>query len=234
MFKPRHSAGSTSSTSGPVTNRRLTALACLLVLVCAWPCSAGEEGVRRIAALEFPVERRVAFVALQMNRLLREPTEQRGAVWIGADGALVMRIEEPVVEERRLHQDQLSLRRLPRRNVADVDAALAQAKARSMKLDTGRSSHMAVATLADVLRGDVSSLQRRFSIVSIPTDGSHPDDWATELVATDARLSKALGPILLLGRGVHLTALEVGHGRKRWRKMRFLDAAPNMSGASMP
>lgn len=211
-------------------------IAGLPALVCAWHGLAGEEDVRRIAALEFPVERRVAFVALQMNRLLREPAEQRGTVWIGADGALVMRIEEPVVEERRLHQGQLSLRRLPKGSsdmtLSDMNAALARAKRRTMKLDVNRSAHVAVAALADVLQGDVASLRRRFSIVAVPADGKHTDDWAAELVPTDPLLRKTLGRVLLHGRGVQLTALDIGHGRKRWRKIRFLDVGTTTPAAA--
>ena len=234
MFEPPLSAGSTSSTSGLVTRRRLLVFAGLPALVCAWPCLASEDYLRRIAALEFPVERQVSFVALQMNRLLRQPAEQRGVVWIAADGALIMRVEEPVIEERRLHQGELSLRRLPRRNVADVNAALARARRRTMKLDPGRSAHVPIAALADVLRGDVAALRRRFSLVDVSTDGKHADDWVIELVPTDAKLRKALGRVLLRGRGVHLAVLEVGHGRKKWRKMRFQDIAKDAPRALTP
>lgn len=211
----------------------LLALAGLLAQVCAWPCFAGEEGVRRIAELEFPVERRVTFVELQMHRLLREPVEQRGVVWISADGAFVVRIKEPLVEERRLHQGELSLRRLPRGGVSDVDTALTQARRRTVKLDPDRPAHAAVAALADVLRGDMASLRRRFAIASVPSSNEE-DGWVVELVSTDASLRKALGRVLLRGRGVHLTGLEVGHGRKRWRQMRFLDVVPSTSASRTP
>lgn len=235
MFERHRSAGSTSSISGPVTRlAQLLVLAGLLAQIGTRPCVADDGALRRIANLEIPVERRVPFVELRMNRLLREPAEQRGMVWVGADGALVMRIEEPLVEERRLHQGQLSLRRLPPGDVTNVETALAQARLRTMKLDLGRSAHMAVAALADVLRGDVASLERRFSISAVPTSGDKEDDWAIELVPTDAKSRRALGQVLLRGRGTHLAGLEVGHGPKKWRKMRFLPIAPNTSADATP
>ena len=235
MFERRRSAGSTSSTSGPVNRLpQLLVLVGLLAQVDARPCLADDGPLRRIADLATPVERRVPFVELRMNRLLRKPAEQRGTVWVGADGALVMRIEEPFVEERRLHEGQLSLRRLPPGDVTNVETALAQARLRTMKLDLGQSAHAAVAALADVLRGDVASLERRFTMSAAPANGDKEDDWAIELVPTDAKLRRALGHVLLRGRGTHLAGLEVGHGPKKWRKMRFLPIAPNTSADATP
>ena len=205
-----------------------------MALIGAWPNQADQDGQQRIAALEFPVEQRVPFVELQMNRLLREPVEQRGTVWIEANGALVMRIEEPLVEERRLHQGQLSLRRLTRRNMsAGLDAALEQARTRTTKLDVRRSAHLAVAALADVLRGDVESLHQRFDIDTLPASGNDEDDWTVELVPMNAGLRKTLGLVRLHGKGIHLVGFDVEQDRngpngagspsKKWRRVRFLD-----------
>ena len=243
MCAPRLLVGSISSTFGPVRKLGAVPLVASMALTCVWPCKADQESLHRMAALEFPVDSRVPFVELQMNRLLREPAEQRGTVWIEADGALVMRIEEPHVEERRLHQGQLSLRRLARRNMStDLDAALEEAHARTTKLDVRRPAHLAVATLADVLRGDVESLGQRFDIGTVPASGNDEDDWTVELVPMNAGLRKTLGLVRLHGKGIRLVGFDVEQDRndanspsnsspsspsKKWRRVRFLDVAPS-------
>ncbi len=234
MCGPRLSVGSISSTFGPVPRFGVAVIASV-ALIGTWPCKADQEGQHRVAALEFPVAERVQFVELQMNRLLRKPAEQRGTVWIEADGALVMRIEEPLVEERRLHRGQLSLRRLARGNVStDLDAALEEAPPRTTTLDVRRSTHLALAALADLLRGDVESLSERFDIGAVLSGGNDQDDWTIELVPTNARLRRALGRVHLHAKGIHLVGFDVEHNSKKWRRMRFLETASNAAAGDMP
>ena len=225
-----------ASRNGPVAPRlaepiRLgrTVVAAVALWVAA-PVAADDAAWKRLASLEFPRERRVAFVERHLNRLLSAPAEQRGELWLTSDGAAVMRVHTPRPEERRIEGDSLVLRRPQRRRatVDNPDAAIDNGIERRRRLDRDRGAHLMLAMILDVLSGDISELRERFESTLISLDGSTDgSDWQIELVPRDPRFRRELVAVRLRGAGSRLTLLHVSRGGRNWREIRLPLPSPN-------
>lgn len=200
-------------------------VAAAFCLSAAVPTAADEAAWERLADLEFPREERVVFVELHLNRLLQAPAEQRGELWLTSDGAAVMRVHAPRLEERRIEGDRLVLRRPLRRRTAveDRDAALDNGTERRRILDRERGAHLVLAIILDVLSGDVSELRRRFDSKSTSLDDpAEGHAWEVELVPRDPKWRGRLAFVRLGGVGRRLAFLHLRRGARNWREIQLL------------
>lgn len=205
--------------------------ACLFAVTLSLPVlllsAAGEEDLaRRLAEVEFPLRQPVAFVEYQSNRLLREPMEQRGVVWLEDEGTMVMRVHVPRLEERRIEQDQLVIRRPSRPGDMEPDQAIAKARARYRKLDIRRGSHLALWTAVQVLSGNMVAIRAHFAVSSTTEKrGAAPsqDSWSIELTPKDRTTQRELPFMRLYGSDDRLERVYITHGTDRWRDIQFLN-----------
>lgn len=195
----------------------------VLLLACA-SASADDEALRRIEALRFEVDKRVAYVERQSNRLLRRTSEARGWVWLESDGSMVMLALEPRLEERRLTKARLVLRRPePYATPTDPGALIAQTRPRHMVLDPQRVGHAVLIAMADVLSGDAATLAASFRVVSFAQDEAATDDrWEVQLAPSVAPLLGKVTAMHLRGFGNRLAGLRVERGQRRWRSLEFV------------
>lgn len=184
---------------------------------------AADDGFERLADIDFPRNERVAFVEEQKSRLLRNPMELRGEVWLEDDGTMVMRVLEPYVEERRIEAGQLVLLRPPRRSNRSPADAIANAPRRTTPLDPTRGTHLALWAAVKVLSQDDDALRTTFTASWLDRDsGNAPSGWAVELTPRDEAARRQLRSIRLYGRANSLGRIRTEHGANRWRDMRLL------------
>lgn len=214
------------------------AVAAALALSAALPAAADEAAWERLADLAFPREERVAFVERHLNRLLRAPAEQSGELWLTNGGAAVMRVYSPRLEERRIEDDRLVLRRPRRRHAGaeDPDAAIGNGIERRRMLDPERGAHLMLALILDVLSGDISELRQRFDSRFSPLDDSadHRGGWEIELVPRDPAFRRELVAVRLRGDGNRLAFLRMSRGTRNWREIRLLFPSPGREPAERP
>ncbi len=201
-----------------------------------WSATAvsDEAALARLAALEFPRGESIAYIERHSNRLLREPFEQRGWMWIEPDGALVMRVVEPRLEERRLARGELTLRRPSHHEGDDPELAIASSKPRRTRLNPARGAHAELLAISNVLLGQVGALRRRFTVASVAEThaAGSADSWEVTLAPRDARLGRELVSIHLYGSRQRLTALRADRGAKGWQHLQFLSAAADIEASS--
>ena len=135
-----------------------------LLLMCSAACLgeeatlAQDETLALISTLRFPSGVEVGFEQRQLNPLFSRVSTQRGVMLKGE--GLVMRVTEPRVELRKLHEGNVSLTRQVRnRNIPGYRNVT-----RQMQLDPERASHLALLALEAVLDGRLSILQEHFSL----------------------------------------------------------------------
>ena len=228
MFERPLLLGSTSSISGQIrvdkTTRLFAATVTFPVLLLL--ARAEENVLKRLDQITFPQNQPVAFVEQQFNRLLRDPVEQRGVVWLEGDGTMVMRVHAPRLEERRVEQSRLIVRRPSRPNDLEPDRAIAKAKPRYRELDVRRGRHLALWAAVQVLSGNTAAVQVHFA-VSSATDEQHDDApnqnaWALQLIPRDSSVQRELAFMRLYVSDNRLKRVYISHGAKQWRDMRFL------------
>ncbi len=236
MFERRRLRGSISSTSGQT---HVDKPACLFALASTLPvqllsAAAEEDLARRLAAIEFPLNQPVAFVEHQFNRLLREPMEQRGVVWLEGEGTMVMRVHLPRLEERRIEQSQLVIRRPSHPGDMEPDQAIAKARARYRKLDLQRGGHLALWAAVQVLSGNAAAIHAHFAVSSTTADldtTQSQDSWSIQLTPHDRTAQRALPFMRLYGNDDRLERVYIAHGASQWRDIQFLN---DMAEASAP
>lgn len=221
--------GSTSSTSGPPVvssafRHRAAGIAFALTILHA---HGDDDAFQRLAAVDFPRDQRVAFVEQQKVRLLRNPIELRGEVWIEDGSAMVMRVLEPHVEERRIEPGRLVVIRPPFWSTRSPDEAIAKAPRLSTALNPSRGAHLALWAAVQVLSSDGAASQTRFAALrerftAAALEAGGPDaGWAVELLPRDEAAQRQLRSIRLYGRADRLERIRVDHGPDRWRDMRL-------------
>ena len=247
--------GSTSSTSGPLrvssgAFRCLAGLGVALILSTYGTgapsvdhaCGAEAEGAsgatsgmhrnipcgvrQRLAEVEFAHDRPAPFVEESKVRLLRKPTKLHGVVWLERDGALVMRVLEPYVEERRIEGGQLVLIRPSPRHDQNADEAIANGRRLSRPLNPARGADLALWTARQVLSRDADALAARFAASALEpeSDGAKVRDkaWAVELLPRNEAMRRELRAIRLYGESSRLERIHVDHGPNQWRDMRLV------------
>ena len=212
--------------------RALLAVATALLGACA--ALADEAALKQVAALEFPRGERVSYVELQSNRLLRTPQRQHGWMWIEHDGTLVMRVVQPLLEERRMSQGELTLRRPQSGSVhTSPDEAIAKAPLRRTALRPERGAHATLIAIADVLLARADALEQTFAVASARAqDDSGAEGWEVVLTPLDPGLRRELRSIRLYGRGTELTGLRAERGEKTWRHLEM--SPPMVEGEPQP
>ena len=218
--------GSTSSTSGPTRvssafyrwRRRATGVGIAFTSLHAY---GADDAFERLAEIDFPHDQRVAFVERQKHRLVRNPVELRGEVWIERDATMVMRVLEPRLEERRIEAGQLVLIRPSPRADQDPDEAIANAPRRSTSLDPSHGAHLALWAAVQVLAKD-ERLRTRFAASWLDRESDDGNAaWAVELLPHDEAARRQLHSIRLYGQADRLERIRVDHGPNRWRDMRL-------------
>jgi len=151
-----------------------------------------------LAALSFPVDVEVAFTQSQMNPLLRRVNRQQGVMSKTADRGLVMTVNTPRPEERRLHDGFATLTRIKGHDRLSERENVTRRK----KLDPASPADLALLSLHALMYGDIAILQRHFefSAAHIAADG-----WELELVPRADQMQRKLSRLRLAGVGSHLT-----------------------------
>lgn len=208
-------------------NKPACLFAVALTLPVLLPSAAAEEDLaRRLAEIEFPLKQPVAFVEHQFNRLLKEPVAQSGVVWLEGEGTMVMRVHQPRLEERRIEQGQLVVRRPSRPSDMEPDEAIAKAGARYRKLNIRRGGHLALWTAVQVLSGNATTVRAHFAVSSAneernatPSRGS----WSIQLTPRDREVQRELAFMRLYGSDDRLERVYTALGKNRWRDIRFVN-----------
>lgn len=187
---------------------------------------ADEEALRRIGEIEFPANQRIGFTERQFSKLLRDPLVQRGVVWIDMAGHVVMRIQHPRLEERRIENDRLVLRRPARRNHTSEDEAINSARPRYRTLDRSRPMHLALWAAAQVIAGDTGALATHFDLVPGPSVPLGTEavaaEWHVELIPRHGRARKTLPAMRLYGRDNRLEHVRIDRGEGRRYDISFV------------
>ena len=211
-----------------------------LAALVASTAHADEAAVRQLAALDFPMEARVAFTERRTSRLLRRPLVSQGVAWIEADGGVVMRVHTPRLEERRIEGDRLVLRRPRQRrpdnadrmsveadrvsveadrvasveadSAASVDEVLSKATPRSRTMDLAKPMQLGLWAAARVLLGETDAVLARFAVTGGPS-GTPGGAWRIELTPRDDRLRELLQSIHLSGRANRVERVAMGRGK---------------------
>ena len=153
-----------------------------------------------LAELEFPQNTRVAFKEARKTRLQRVEKIQYGHLLLAVDGALVMQIDSPRSELRKIQGSTLSLTR------GD--------KVRSTTLNPQRGAHQLLLAVVQVLRGETSNLKKSFQLIKSPPEGSEKTakDWVRLLKPKNPTLQKQMTALILRGNGQQLLSLRAERG----------------------
>ncbi|MGI9326424.1 MAG: LolA-related protein [Pseudomonadales bacterium] len=173
-----------------------------------------------LRGLQFPVEQPVAFSEQQFNPMLKKPIVSRGQVWLEADGTMVMQLQSPTVEQRRLLGDRLSLIRAAG---TDQNGRPDAGIERHLKLNPKRSTHVVLLAANAVLSGEHGWLQQQFALsLNKPEPTANATQaWELLLVPIDAELRHQLSWIQLMGNASELRSLRADRGRKGWQQLEF-------------
>lgn len=159
-----------------------------------------------LSELEFPPNTPTAFSEARKTRLQLRAKTQSGELWLADDNVLVMSIETPRPELRKISANQLSIER--------------GGKVRSLKLDPARAAHQLPLIIVDVLSGDTTRLRDSFRVSPSPAPTPTPtpkvaltepvtptSSWSWRLVPIDKTLEKQLTALTLSGKGNRLLTL---------------------------
>ena len=197
---------------------------------------ADEEALRRIGEIRFAVDQRIAFTERRHSPLLRRPIVQHGLVWTDSMGDVVMQIQTPRLEERRIEKDRLVLRRSNRRDSGSPDEALKSATPRYRKLDPSRPMHLALWAAAQVIAGDTAALQSHFAVVPRPDESlgaeAPSSGWGVELIPRDGKARSVLPAIRLYGRATQLQYVVIDRGKGRRYDLSFAHEQEDVHGAA--
>ncbi len=185
------------------------------------------EALRLLSNLRFPSGQKIGYREQHMNPLLKTPREQSGKLWMEDDGALLMRVLSPRLEQRRLHAGRLSLQRPNRRLAGTMDEVLANTKTRSLKLNEKHAGHLVLLAVSHLLSGNSQALLEHFNLQvhsAAPRAAEPPHttaNWQIDLVPKSTRLRKNLNLIQLAGINDRITLLSTQRGNGAWSKMTF-------------
>jgi len=171
-----------------------------------------------LAKLSFPTETRTPFRETRSSKLLRNPAQQTGELWIAANGDFVMQILTPRQEERRLSEQRLSLTR----SRTDKNGKL-RSKQRRIKLDRTKGSHQLLLSIVDVLEGNITKLQQRFDIsAEAVTDTTNQQAWSIALTPKNSELRNDMQQLLLQGEDDKLRSLRTTRSNNGWQQIDLL------------
>ena len=173
-----------------------------------------------LESLNFPVDQAVGYSEQQFNPMLSRPIDSHGQLWLEADGTMVMQVESPRAEQRRLNGDRLSLARgASHLNGRDRNSA----EVRQIRLKPKRSTHMILLAASALLRGDIDWLSQHFelSFSGSLIDNDQSQSWEVLLVPTSEGLREQLPWISLHGRAQQLLKLRADRGAKGWQQLEF-------------
>ena len=188
-------------------NSRLAAIVCLIALAFPTSVVANERAWQTLGAIEFPKDTRVAFTEIRKTRLQRKAKIQSGELWLQGDDTLIMSIQKPRAELRKISANQLSLER--------------RGKTRSITLDPARAAHQLPLMITNVLRGDVARLKLNFNIIAPDKtnaktkadENTAPNTaWSWHLIPTEAALEQQLTALILSGEDNRLLSLRTERG----------------------
>ncbi len=206
------------------------------VLFCSSTTTASTDGDKLISkaapeparavlrGLQFPVQQPVGFSEQQFNPMLKQPIVSHGQVWLEPDGTMVMQVQSPTVEQRRLLGDRLSLSRPERtdengRRNAGID--------RHLKLNPKRPTHMVLLAASALLGGEHGWLQQQFEFsLNDAAAKNAAEAWELLLVPIDVSLREQLPWIRLVGNAGQLRSLCADRGRKGWQQLEFHSPNP--------
>lgn len=124
----------------------------------------------------------IGFVEVRYSKLLKAPLAVAGELQHAADGSLVREVQTPYHERTEIHGN-------------DVVVEREGSRARHFALDRVPELQGLLGSIAGMLRGDPSLLDRYFTT---HVDGTL-DAWQVQLVPDDARLQKRLASIAING-----------------------------------
>ncbi len=178
-----------------------------LLAICAlsWPSLSSAEALQRLQGLVFPVDVEVSFEQRQSNTLLRRVQKAEGTLRRSEQEGLVMLIQQPRKEERRIADGAVTLvrwRKHPRtRGMLAVT--------RTLQLDPEKAAHIPLLAMEAVLTGDLDFLSRHFRARELPLENSEyarpsvSPELATWRVSLEP-LAVATTRVTLYGMGKHL------------------------------
>ena len=161
-----------------------------------------------LQGLSFPLEKQVVFLQRHLNPMLSRATEQRGTLWLEADGGLVMQVTEPRWQERRLVDGYASMSR----QVDNKRAPGKRTATRRVKLDESRPSHLMLLTMVALLQGDLEMLSQHFELSSITA----VEGWTVFLIPRSAEVRAEMPRLLLYGHANRLLRFRSERGEYGW------------------
>ena len=167
-----------------------------------------------LESLEFPIDEKVGFVDLQSNPLFKQPIEQTGRLWLEHNNVMVMQVEHPRKEERRLQDNQLTLVR-PDQSPTPHTAITSAGSLPKYILKPDHPGHLVLLSMLALFSGDMQMLQKSFSFAVVEISSK----WKIKLIPLDAEIQKELLHIELSGEGVHLQSMYADRGAKGWQKL---------------
>ncbi len=146
-----------------------------------------------LSNLQFPMEVDVNFQQTQLSPLLKRVNQQRGRLRRLNDNSLVMWIDHPRREERRLANGLVTVRR----------QHAGKERFRQMQLDPQRPSHLVLLALEAVTQGNRRMLDRHFDM----SVQARADSWQITFVPRAQQIRQQLTHLLVSGQGERLTHL---------------------------
>ena len=186
-----------------VLRRYAVVLLCAAVLGMSHAAIADDQAWQTLGQLEFPKNSPTAFSEARKTRLQRKAKIQSGELWLTNEGVLVMSIQKPRAELRKVSATQLSIER--------------GRKTRSLTLDPSRAAHQLPLIIVDVLNGDTTRLRDSFRVAatsknSIPNNKAQAAGWRWRLEPIDTALDTGLTALVLGGEGNRLLTLRTERG----------------------
>ncbi len=176
-------------------------IASLLLAIAAGSATGSDV----LSKLTFPIGEHVAYVERQANTMLKAPTAQEGTLWIEPNGDMVMSVEQPFTEIRRLNGTHVSVERFKDD----------RSRTRRAKLRANKPSHLVLLAITALLSGNTPWLFRHFEArEEISTMG-----WTVDLIPLDAGVRKKLEYIRLSGLETQLHRLHAHRGEGRWTEL---------------
>lgn len=207
--------------------RRGLGLAALLATASALAAepTAAAAGRTLLEALDFPRESPVGYSEIQRSPMLKRAIESRGRVWLTADGALVMQMESPRLEERRIEGEVLSIARSRSRSQAGQRSDLSSLELkRTVALKADRPAHLLLLAASALLHGNLDWLAAQFHITALTAEAA-AEQHQVRLTPKAAALAAALPAITLTVRGAELREMDADRGRRGQQTLRFYPLA---------
>ncbi len=171
-------------------------------------CATGRCTESALDSLHFPVGEEVRYSETTTNAMLARPVVQQGMLRIDTDGSLIMEVQEPFRELRRLTANRLYLER--ERN--------GKARQRQARLREDKPAHLALIATVALLTGNLERLRQHFAISEAVAD----DGWRVTLTPRAEPVRGKLTRIELAGDGPKLLLITTYHTDQRHTELRIL------------